>query len=60
VEEKKQSIVINSDKEKGFINEIRCRVGSIVTFNIANCEILKHITQKFTSIVENIWNKFSK
>ena len=28
--------------------------------NITNCEILKHVTQEFATIIENFWNKFLK
>ena len=41
IQEKKQSIIRNSDKEKKIINKLRHRIGSIVT---TNCKILKCIT----------------
>jgi len=46
--------------KKEFVNELRYRIDSMATSNITNCEILKHITQEFTFIVEDFWNKFSK
>jgi len=60
IQEKKKSIVRNSNKEKEFVNELRYRIDSMATSNITNCEILKHITQEFTFIIEDFWNKFSK
>jgi len=32
----------------------------MMTSNITSCEILECVTQEFTSIVEDLWNKFSK
>ena len=44
IQEKKWSIVRNSDKEKEFINEIICRLESTEITNITNCKQLEHIT----------------
>ena len=30
------------------------------TTNIISCDILEHITQEFTTIVEDLWKKYSK
>jgi len=51
IQEKKQYIIKNSNKEKKFINKLRYRIGSIVT---TSCEILKCVTQEFTFITENL------
>jgi len=53
-------VVATTNKEKEFANELRYRIDSMATSNITNCEILKYITQEFTFIVEDFWNKFSK
>ena len=45
IQEKKWSIVRNSDEEKESVNKFRCRISSIVTSNITRCEILKYIAQ---------------
>ena len=44
IQEKKWSIVRNSDKEKEFINEIICRLESTEITHITNCKQLEHIT----------------
>ena len=60
IQEKKQSIVRNSNKEKEFVDELRNRIGFMEMTNITNCEMLKHVTQEFATIIENFWNKFLK
>jgi len=60
IQEKKWSIVRNSDKEKEFVNELICRLESMETTNITNCKQLEHVTQEFAFIIEDLWNKFSK
>jgi len=60
IQEKKQSIVRNSDKEKEIINKLRNRIGSMEITHIINCEMLEHITQEFAIITEDLWNKFLK
>jgi len=60
IQEKKQSIIRNSDKEKEFVNKLRYKLGSMETTNITSCETLECVTQEFTFIVEDLWNKFSK
>ena len=61
IQEKKQWLIKNSDKEKKeFFNKVRCRLSSVETSNITSQEILKRITQEFTFIAEDFWNKYSK
>ena len=60
IQEKKQSIIRNSDEKKEFVCKLKCRVGSIVTSSIISCETLKSITQEFAFIIKNFWNKYSK
>ena len=60
IQEKKQFIIRNSDKEKEFVSKLRNRLGSIAMTNIISCKILEYIIQEFASIVENPCNKFSK
>ena len=60
IQEKKQSIVINSEEEKAFINELRNIVGYIDLTNISNYKVLEGITQEFASITEELWYKHSK
>jgi len=44
IQEKKQSIIRNNDKEKEFVNELRNRLGSIAMTNITSCKMLEDIT----------------
>jgi len=44
IQDRKQTIVKNSKKEKEFINELRNRISYIDTTNILNCKILEHKT----------------
>ena len=54
IQEKRQSIIKNSDKGKEFINELRNRLEAIETTNINSCEMLESITQEFTAIIEDL------
>ena len=60
IQEKKQSIIKNSDEEKEFVNELRNRLEAMEITNITSCEILESITQEFTTLIKNLWNKFLK
>jgi len=53
IQEKKQFIIRNSDKEKEFVNKLRDRLGFIAITNIISCKILEYIIQAFASIVED-------
>ena len=53
-------IIKNSEKEKKFVNKLRNKISCINTTNIYNCEKLEEVTQEFTSIVEELWYKYSK
>jgi len=44
IQERKQSIVRNSKKEKEFINELRNSISNVNMINILNCDTLEHVT----------------
>jgi len=44
IQERKQSIVRNSKKEKEFINELRNKISIVDMTNIISCNMLEHIT----------------
>jgi len=54
IQERKQSIVRNSKKEKEFINELRNKISIMDMTNIISYNMLEHITQKFATIVEDL------
>ena len=60
IQDKKWTIVKNSEEEKTFVNKLRNIVDCIDLTNISNCEILEEITQEFASITEELWYKYSK
>jgi len=60
IQDRKQAIVKNSEKEKEFINKSRNRISCINMTNIHDCKMLKKITQEFASITEEFWYKYSK
>ena len=44
IQERKQSIVRNSKKEKEFVNELRNSMSNVNMINILNCDTLEHVT----------------
>jgi len=60
IQDKKWTIVKNSEEEKAFVNELRNIVDCINLTNISNCEVLEGITQEFASVTEKLWYKYSK
>ena len=46
-------------EEKGFISELKNKVGKINTTNIHDIKSLERIVQEFTAISENLWNNYS-
>jgi len=42
------------------MKELKARISNVETSNIYSCEMLETITQKFASIVEKLWYKYSK
>jgi len=52
IQDKKQTIVKNSEKEKEFINKLRDRISHINMMSIHNHKLLEGITQEFASITE--------
>jgi len=44
IQDRKQTIVKNSKKEKEFVNKLRNRISCIDIINILNCERLEYIT----------------
>ena len=60
IQDKKQAIVKNNEKEKEFVNELKNRISCIDTMNILDCEMLEEITQEFAFIIEKLWYKYFK
>lgn len=60
IQEKKVTIVKNSEEEKEFINKLRNRIICIDMTNILNCKKLEEITWELASIIEELWYKCSK
>ena len=60
IQEKKVTIVKNSEEEKEFINKLRNGIICIDMTNILNCKKLKEITWELASIIEKLWYKHSK
>ena len=54
IQERKQIIIKNNEKEKRFINELRDKINNINTSNILNSETLERLTQKITTIAEDL------
>ena len=54
IQEKKQTIVKNSEEEKNFINELRNKLSSIDISYIFNNDVLEQITQEFDTIVKDL------
>jgi len=52
IQEKKLTIIKNSEKEKEFVKELKTGIGNIKTSNIYSCKMLKTITQKFAFIIK--------
>jgi len=57
VQERKQTIIKNSEEEKEFINKLKINISNM---NMTNSNTLEYLTQAFFSIAENLWNKYSK
>jgi len=60
IQDKYWTIIKNSKKEDGFINELKNVVSNINTTNIPDRRFLEKIVQEFALISENLWNKYSK
>ena len=54
IQERKQTIVKNSEEEKEFINELRIKISSIDITNVLNNNILEWITQEFAIIAKDL------
>ena len=59
VQERKQTIIKNSEEEKEFINKLKVNISNMNTTNILDSNTLEYLTQAFFSIAENLWNKYS-
>jgi len=60
VQERKQTIIKNSEEEKEFINKLKVNISNMNTTNVLDSNTLEYLTQSFFSIAENFWNKYSK
>jgi len=60
IQDRKQAIVKNNEKEKEFVNELRNRISCINTMNIHDHKMLERVIQEFASIIEELWYKYFK
>jgi len=60
IQTKWRTIIKNSEEEKLFITELKNKFGKINISDILDCESLKRVVQKFTTISDNLWNKYLK
>ena len=60
IQDKRRTIVKNSEEEARFIKELTSRVRHIDMTNISDCKTLERTTQKFIAITEKLWIKYSK
>jgi len=60
VQERKQTIIKNSEEEKEFINKLKVNISNMNTTDILDSNTLEYLTEAFFSIAENLWNKYSK
>jgi len=54
VQERKQTIIKNSEEEKEFINGLKVNISNMNTTNILDSNTLEYLTQAFFSIAENL------
>ena len=54
IQEKKQSIVRNSNEEKEFNNELIYKISSMETVDITNYKELEHVTEEFAFTVKDL------
>jgi len=54
IQEKKQSIVRNSNEEKEFNNELIYKISSMETIDIINYKELEHVTEEFAFTVKDL------
>jgi len=60
IQDKRRTIVKNSEEEARFIKELTSRVRHIDMTNISDCKTLERTTQEFIAITEKLWIKYSK
>ena len=60
IQERIWTIIKNSEEKKEFVNELKVKISDIDITNIFDSNILECVTQEFTLIAKNLWNKYSK
>jgi len=60
IQEKKLTIIKNSEEEIFFANDLISRVGNIDITNIHGYETLAKTVKKFASILEELWYIYSR
>ena len=60
IQDKYQTIIKNSEKEREFVIELKNKVDNIDTTDIPDSNLLEKIIQKFISIIENLQTRYSK
>ena len=60
IQNKQWTIIKHSEKEEGFVNEVKNIVDNIDTTYILDSKMVEKIVQEFVTFLENLWNKYSK
>jgi len=60
IQDKQRIIIKKSKKEEEFIIDLRNVTGNIDMSNISNIELLEKAAHKCISIIDSLWNKYSK
>ena len=54
VQERKQTIIKNSEEEKEFINKLKVNISNMNTTDILDSNTLEYLTEAFFCIAENL------
>jgi len=60
IQDKHWTIIKNSKEEESFISKLKNEIGNINITDISDSKSLERVVQEFTSILDNLWNKYSK
>jgi len=60
IQNKQRTIIKNSEEEERFISDLKEAIGSIDISNITDIESLEKAVQEYATILESLWNRYSK